>query len=114
MSEKLDQRRKLDVGDYSRIRMMLSSNYTKREVADLYHVSTKFIGKISDGYFTFNADGSTSFTMTQEPIMPEFALSFPCSGCGYSFGSYSGLIGHYAIWTSGNTKALSCMAMIAP
>jgi hypothetical protein len=112
VSEKTDLRRKLEAADYSRIRMMLSSNYTKREVADLYHVSTKFIGKISDGYFTFNADGSTSFTMTQDPITPEFALSFPCSGCLYSFGSFSGLQAHYAVYTSGGSKALECMNLI--
>jgi hypothetical protein len=92
--------------------MMLSSNYTKREVADLYHVSTKFIGKISDGYFTFNADGSTSFTMTQEPVMPEFALNYFCSGCQYSFGSFSGLQAHYAVYTSGGVKPLECMNLI--
>lgn len=114
MSEKLDLRRKLEQTDYSRIRMMLTSNYTKREIADLYGVSTKFIGKISDGYFTFNPDGSTSFTMTRDAITPEFALSFPCSGCSYGFGSYSGLLAHYAVWTSGGTKELSCMNLIAP
>jgi hypothetical protein len=112
MSEKLDGRRKLVEGDYSRIRMMLSSDYTKREVAALFGVSTKFIGKIQDGYFSFNPDGSTSFTMTQEWVMPEFALTYPCSGCHYSFGSFSGLQMHFSIYTSGGSKALDCMNLL--
>ena len=112
MSTKIDGRRKLEPEDYSRIRMMLGSDYTKREVAALFGISTKFVGKVSDGFFTFNADGTTSFTMTAEPVMPEFALNFPCSGCHYSFGSFSGLQMHFAIYTSGGSKPLECMNLL--
>lgn len=117
----IDQRRKLAAGDYSKIRTYLDIGMTKREIATLFHISTKYVTKIEDGEFHFSEDGTAKFVMfpnpEERPSTTWRAMSanpFPCSGCGYSFGSASGRLLHYEIWTSGGAKELDCMTMIMP
>ncbi len=106
-----DQRRKLEPEDYGRIRYALDMNYTIREVASVWNVSTKYAKRIREGHFTFASDGTVTFSTAPDHTDP-LPLKMPtCSGCGMSYG-LSGLESHYAIYTSGNTKELECGALI--
>ena len=87
--EDRDLRRKLEPLDRQRIHFGYWNNSTIRELANTYGVSTKYIKRI--------------VTKSGEAFTSE-----ECSGCGYTF-SHSGLILHYAIWTSGFTHPLACM-----
>jgi hypothetical protein len=110
--EPIDMRRKLDSADYSKIRLYLNMNWTKRQIASVYHISTKFVSKIEDGVFTFAEDGSTKFVLAPDGPREYYfnaPAQFLCSGCQMGYGSLSGLAVHYAIYTSGNTKELDCM-----
>lgn len=106
-----DARRKLDPEDYSRIRFSLDMNYTIREVASQWNISTKYAKRIAAGQFTFAPDGSVSFTTAPDSVIPQPPVLETCSGCGYSYGQ-SGLATHMATYTSGGTKSLECGLLI--
>lgn len=113
MSAQPDQRRKLELDDYKKMRLYLDQNYTIREVASTFAVSTKYVKRVAQGKFTFLADGSTTFSAAPDDstIVPLPPVLETCSGCGYSYGQ-SGLDQHYQIYTSGFTKELECAILI--
>ena len=107
----VDARRKLSPDDYSKMRLYLSMDYTIREVASTFGVSTKYVKRINAGEFTFANDGSVSFTTAPDSVVPQPPILDTCSGCGLAFGQ-SGLQSHWSIYTSGFTKELECGALI--
>ena len=90
-----DQRRKLSDLDYKAIRVaVLVQNSTIREVSNTFNVSTKYVKRLISQV--------TVTDTTQTTI---------CSGCHYTF-SDDELQQHWATWTSGGTKELSCGQVI--
>jgi len=93
--EVIDQRRKLNSQDYSRIQFQYTQGYTIRMIANEHGVSTKFIHKLL-----------TNDTEQPQELGPSF-LAHSCSGCSRSF-DYSGLLTHFELWTSGGLHGLWC------
>lgn len=106
-----DARRKLAPGDYSKMRLYLDMDYTIREVASTFGVSTKYVKRVNQGEFTFSPGGTVRFTTAPDSVVAPPPVLESCSGCGMSYG-HSGLQTHYAIYTSGGTKALECGTLI--
>ena len=97
----IDLRRKIEVEDYQQIRILSHINYTIREIATEYGISTKYVKKILD-----------KKVGTQEPQVEYMEVRhISCSGCGRLF-DYSGIGEHYIIWSSGGNP-LSCGLTIA-
>ena len=107
----LDMRRKLEPLDYSRIRLYSDMNFTIRELASEFSISTKYVKKVLGATLQFNEDGSVRFLMTSDNPVPQIER-LPCSGCGMGFNDRSGLMLHMEIWTSGNTKPLDCSGLM--
>lgn len=109
----VDMRRKLDLLDYSRIRVYSDMNFTIREMASEMGISTKYVKKILGATVQFNEDGSTRWLMIADSntIAPQIQR-LPCSGCGMGFNNRSGLMLHMEIWTSGGTKELDCSGIM--
>ena len=96
----IDLRRKIEVEDYQQIRFLSHINYTIREIATEYGISTKYVKKILD-----------KKVGTQEPQVEYMEVRhISCSGCGRMF-SFSGIGEHYTVWTSGN-QPLSCFITV--
>ena len=95
VSGTIDLRRKIDVEDYQKIRFLSHINYTIREIATEYGISTKYVKKILNKQVG---------TIPDVELMDVRHIS--CSGCGRLF-DYSGIGDHYSIWTSG-LNPLSC------
>lgn len=95
-----DLRRKLEVDDYQKIHNLDAMNYTIREIATEFGISTKYVKKILN-----NQVGSN--WRSGRDLVYEDIRHHECSGCHRLF-SFSGIAEHFAIWTSGNNP-LSCL-----
>lgn len=94
-----DLRRKIEEEDYQRIRFYSFMNYTIREIATEFGISTKYVKKIL----------SRQVGNPQVEYME--VRHFSCSGCGRAF-SFSGIGEHFSIWSSGG-NTLNCMFTVA-
>ena len=108
-----DQRRKLNLLDYSKIRVYNDASFNIRELASEFGVSTKYVKKLLGATVIFNEDGTTRWLMAADSntVAPQIER-LPCSGCGMGFNDRSGLMLHWEIWTSGNTKELDCATVM--
>ena len=94
MSE--DQRRKLQLLDYSRIKLYATMGFTNREIAHEYGISTKYVRGILKGD-----------KPTVPIILDQLQVLDTCSGCGRSFSTNSGYSEHLEIWAVSD-GSLSC------
>lgn len=97
----IDLRRKIEPDDYQKIRLFDYMNYTRREIATEFGISTKYVKKILNGEVGHETPPLTLLEVRH----------YSCSGCNRTF-SYSGIGEHFAIWTSGNNP-LSCIITVA-
>lgn len=116
-----DQRRKLTTVDYQKIRFYASQNFTIRDLAGEFGISTKYVNKVLDATVTFDQAGDVHFVMGPDastvPTMPVIGSTNVCltasGGCGRWFSSAADLSGHWSFWTSSGTQTLNCVSVMA-
>ena len=116
----VDQRRKLTTSDYQKIRFYASQNFTIRDLAGEFGISTKYVNKVLAATVTFDSSGQVQFVMAPDastvPTPVAVGSSFVCQanngGCGRWFSSAADLSGHWSFWTSSGTQTLNCASVM--